>query len=39
MKVTVKGLERGKNYRFRIAAVNAIGVGYNSAPTDPVKIR
>ncbi len=39
MKVTIEGLKRGAKYRFRIAAVNAVGVGYNSATTKPVKIR
>jgi len=33
------GLKHGKRYQFRIAAVNAVGTGYFSAPTTPVTVR
>jgi phospholipase C len=34
----VTGLTSGASYTFKIAAVNAVGTGYNSAPTKPVTI-
>jgi len=35
----VKGLTHGRKYRFRIAAVNRLGKGFDSAPTKAVKVR
>ena len=35
---TLTGLTSGASYTFKIAAVNAVGTGYNSAPTKPVTI-
>jgi hypothetical protein len=36
VSVTVTGLVNGTTYTFRVAAINAIGTGPQSAPTDPV---
>ena len=33
----VTGLQNGKTYRFRIAAANSLGFGYDSFPTDVVR--
>jgi len=36
---TISGLKRGATYRFKVAAVNAVGQGFYSAPTAAIKIR
>jgi phospholipase C len=35
----VTGLRRGSTYRFKIAGINAKGVGYYSAPSKPVRVK
>lgn len=37
-QATVRGLQTGKEYEFRVAPVNEVGVGEKSEPTEPVKV-
>ena len=38
-QATVKGLQTGKEYEFRVSAVNEVGVGDKGEPTEPIKIK